>query len=117
MHCQMSKLKRLDSLKQSDDLVVANPQTLVADPVEFLAILDALLLKGVCIHFVEDGLVMRGNAHCETNKSVKSILSLVSGLPSSHQSASKEVESRLSSPKGLELDDASLLSLAGAVKH
>ena len=84
VHCECTKAERLSRLKEGDILVVANAATLNTDPVNLLWAINHLSHRGVHIHFVEENLVIRGNACDQTSHVVEKILSLFCDSPSSH---------------------------------
>ena len=84
VHCEFTKAERLSRLKEGDILVVANAATLSMDPVNLLWTVNHLSHLGVQIHFVEENVVIRGNACDQTSHVVEKILSLLGDSTSSH---------------------------------
>lgn len=83
VHAAFSKSERLSRLKEGDILVVANAATLSSDPVNLLWMVNHLSHRGVQIHFVEEDVVIRGNACDQTSHVIENILSLLGDIPSS----------------------------------
>ena len=83
VHCEFTKAERLSGLKEGDILVVANAATLSEDPVNMLWMINELSHRGVQTHFVQENVVIRGNAYEQTSHVVKNILSLLGGVTNS----------------------------------
>jgi len=83
VHCEFTKAERLSRLKEGDILVVANAVTISHDPVNLLWVVNHLSHRGVHIHFVEENVVIRGNACDQTSHVVENILSLLGGVTNS----------------------------------
>ena len=83
IHSEFTKIDRLSRLKEGDILLVANAATLNTDPVNLLWVVNHLSHLGVQIHFVQEGVVIRGNACDQTSRVVNNILSLLSDSTSS----------------------------------
>ena len=79
VHCEFTKAERLSRLKEGDILVVANASILSADPMNMLLMINELSHRGVQTHFVQENVVIRGNACEHTSHVIKNILSLLGG--------------------------------------